>query len=83
MAPGEIVAVCTAAGSVLASIGGVIRCLVRILASVERATELGDKAAKQLAKHIEQSAAVHGALTDQLAQHHGRIAGLEAGRPHP
>ena len=78
----QVVAVCTAAVPVLASIGGVIRYLVRILASVERATELGQEAAEQLSKHIEQSGTVHAAMTEQLCTHHGRLAQLEA-RSHP
>lgn len=79
---GQVAAVCSAAVPVLVSIGGVIRYLVRILASVERATELGEQAAETIARHIDQSAAVHGALADQLTSHHGRLSSLEA-KGHP
>lgn len=78
----QVVTVCAAAVPVLVSIGGVIRCLVRILASVERATELGSEAAGALAKHIEQSGSIHAAMTEQLTSHHGRLSALEA-KGHP
>lgn len=74
----EIVTVCTAALPVLASIGGVIRYLVRILAQVERATELGEQAARAITTHIEQSGAAHQTMTDQLLDHHGRLSAIEA-----
>lgn len=78
----QVVAVCSAAVPVLATMGGVIRYLVRILASVERATELAQEAAGSLATHIQQSGSVHGAIAEQLTQHHGRLATLEA-KAHP
>ena len=82
MSSDQILTVCAAAASVLAAIGGMIRYLVRILASIERATDLGQEAAEQLARHIEQSASIHAAMTDRLTSHHGRLSALEA-RGHP
>lgn len=74
----QIITACTAAVPVLASIGGVIRYLVRILASVERATDVGRDAAEQLAKHIEQTDAAHSNMSGRLDEHHGRLSALEA-----
>lgn len=78
----QVLTVTTAAVPVLASIGGVIRYLVRILASIERATALGQTAAEQFAKHIEQSESVHANTAARLAEHHGRLSALEA-KGHP
>lgn len=78
----QILTVCTAAVPLLVSVGGVIRYLVRILASIERATELGQVAAEQIARHIEQTETVHARTAAQLTEHHGRISALEA-KGHP
>lgn len=78
----QIVTVSAAAVPLLVALGGVLRYLVRILASVERATELGEQAAEQLARHIEQSSSIHAAMTDRLTSHHGRLSALEA-KGHP
>lgn len=83
MSQDQVVTVLTAAVPILASIGGVIRYLVRILSSVERATALGEQAAQALAQHIEQSGSVHAAMTERLTEHHAAIATLKAGSVTP
>lgn len=69
-----IVSVCAALVPVLAALGGAIRYLVRILASIERVTTMAEEVAKSLAAHIESSTAAHTALSDKIASHDRDLA---------
>lgn len=83
MTQDQVATVLTAAVPVLVAIGGVIRYLVRILASVDRATTLAEQAAQMLADHVQQSDSIHSKLTTELADHRTSLALLGAAKEHP
>lgn len=69
-----IVTMCSSVVAVLAAIGGAVRYLVQILATIKRITDVAESVARQLQSHVEQSDTAHRATADKLADHDTQLA---------
>lgn len=68
--------VVTAVAAMLGIVGGMLRYLLKVTASVESTAALNREHAAAFTQHVEQSAKLHEALTDRVALHDTEIAVL-------
>lgn len=78
MGASEIAAVAGGVCAVLGSIGGVLRYLVRMAATMESTNTKAAETAAAFGRHVTASETFHAALTDRVRVHGEELAALRA-----
>lgn len=78
MGPSEITAVAGGVAAVLGVVGGVLRYLVRMAASLERTSTQATVMGEAFTRHVDASEAFHAALTERVSSHGEQLAALRA-----
>lgn len=78
MGANEVTAVAAGVATVLAVIGGMLKYLVRLAASMERTSTQAAGMAEAFGRHVESSDELHRALTDRVSLHGEQIAAIQA-----
>lgn len=76
MGADQIWAVAGAVAAVLSVVGGTLRYLVRMAASMEKTSDRVATMGESFAKHVDSSDALHRALTDRVTVHGEQLAAL-------
>lgn len=76
MGANEVLAVAGAAAAVLSVVGGTLRYLVRMAASMEKTSSQVAHMGEAFAKHVDTSDELHKALTDRVTSHGEQLAAL-------
>lgn len=78
MGPSEIAAVAGGVAAILGTVGGVLRYLVRMAASLERTSVQAAVMGDAFTRHVAASETFHAALTERVTGHGEQLAALRA-----
>lgn len=78
MGANEIMALAGAGAAVLSVVGGTLRYLVRMAASMEKTSTQVATMGASFARHVDSSDELHKALTDRVTLHGEQLAALTA-----
>lgn len=76
MGASELAAVATGVAAVLGVVGGTLRYLIRVAASMEKTTTQVTAMGEAFGRHVESSDDLHRALTDRVTNHGEQLAAL-------
>jgi hypothetical protein len=74
----EFTAVAAGVASVLGVVGGMLRYLMRLAASMERTSTQATAMGEAFGRHVESSDELHRALTDRVSLHGEQLAAILA-----
>lgn len=78
MGANEITAIAAGVATVLGVVGGMLRYLIRLAASMERTSDRATAMGEAFGRHVESSDELHRALTDRVTLHGEQIAAILA-----